>query len=319
MKSISTAINTTHCYRTFGLNLASSFPIPTLAPVAHQSPAPPDVTIRLGPVPTELDNAQITTNHYQVNPDTWLLNAETAAGARFLVKAGREIIVEQTDPNLANIFQLFVLGFCMGATLQQRGTLSLHGNTLARDHHSIMVAGVSGAGKSTLTLALLQQGYRLVADDLSPITLTPQNQPAVQPGYPRLKLWAETCQKFGIDSQKLTRIRPEIDKFSYPVTQQFCTELLPLKTIYLLLPEARDTVVIEPLTGIKKLQELQSHFYGARLPFTLAQKIWPNLLTQITTLAQQIRVCLVRRPIEGFQIDALTQQISQDSAPKTGN
>ena len=301
--------NISTCYCLFDLTMASTFPVPYLQHSTDFSETP-DVDICMGTVPTTLVDPVIRKMFYQLRENTWLMTAERIAGARFLVRDGCKIIVERVDSTHDDVLRLFLLGSCMGALLLQRQIVPLHGNALATEHGAIILAGATTAGKSTLTMALLQRGLRLLADDLSALKQLEGGIPLVQPGFPRLKLWADTCKQFGIDTDVLSRIRPELEKFHYPVQDTFCPQPMPLHSVYLLKPEPRDTPVIEPLTGVTKIKELQAQLY--KMVFTEAQQNWSWLFGRIADIARHTRICLVRRPKDGFCIDTLADLITAD-------
>jgi hypothetical protein len=103
----------------------------------------------------------------------------------------------------------FLLGSAVGALLIQRGMLVLHGNALEKNGQAIVCMGHSGAGKSTLAYALMQKGWRLLADDL--VAITPQG--CVLPGIPRIKLWHDATKSFGLDPDTLPPIRQGMHKY----------------------------------------------------------------------------------------------------------
>jgi len=103
----------------------------------------------------------------------------------------------------------FLLGSAVGALLIQRGMLVLHGNALEKDGRAIVCLGHSGDGKSTLAYALMQRGWRLLADDLVAITADGH----VLPGIPRIKLWHDAAKAFGLDPAALPPIRQGMHKY----------------------------------------------------------------------------------------------------------
>jgi hypothetical protein len=103
----------------------------------------------------------------------------------------------------------FLLGSAVGALLIQRGMLVLHGNALEKDGQAIVCLGHSGAGKSTLAYALMQQGWRLLADDLVAVN----GEGMVLPGIPRIKLWHDAAKAFGLDPASLPPIREGMNKY----------------------------------------------------------------------------------------------------------
>ena len=297
-----------HLYSAYNCIFASEFELPELISVSPS--AIPDVYIHRGPVPTGLNDLVVRKVFYQLRDNTWLLTAENLIGGRILVREGQEMLVEFLNTMDPFTLRLFLLGSCMGALLLQRGLIPLHGNTIATNRGAVMIAGASGAGKSTLTLALLQQGYCLLTDDLSPLAVK-DGTALVQPGFPRLKLWADTCRQFDIDLSTLAKIRPELDKFHYPV-DAFCSEPLPLHALYLLVPESIDEPILQPLTGIAKMKELQTQFY--KMIFAEVQPNWPWLFSHLSTIAHHTHICLVRRPKTGCAPEQLADLVTTDLA-----
>ncbi|NOZ06697.1 MAG: dephospho-CoA kinase [Chloroflexi bacterium] len=273
-----------------------------------------DVHIYEGAAPPALDSPNLRKIFYQANKNRWLMTAEHIAGARFLVREGREIVVERTSADHDDVLRLFLLGSCMGALLFQRGTVPLHGTAVATKRGAVVIAGGIGAGKSTLALTLHQRGYPILADDISAVNRRTDGTPVIESGFPRLKLWADTCRRFAIETDDLPRIRPELEKFHYPLKKgAFCAEPQPLRAVYLLSPTGSVTrPAFEPLTGVAKMKELQAQLY--KIPFREARQTWPRLFADVGALARHTRVCLVERPKNGFLLNELADLIEQDLA-----
>lgn len=49
--------------------------------------------------------------------------------------------------------------------------MQIHATTVCNEAGALMITGASGSGKSTLALGLLRRGWRLVADDVSVVSL----------------------------------------------------------------------------------------------------------------------------------------------------
>lgn len=64
--------------------------------------------------------------------------------------------------------------------LQRRSHFVFHCAGLARNGRAVLLAGPSGGGKSTLTLALLQAGYYLLADDMCVLTVEQNGSLSIQ-------------------------------------------------------------------------------------------------------------------------------------------
>ena len=157
----------------------------------------------------------------------------------FRIHNGEQIAWQRAHDSVSDQdLRTFLLGSAVGALLIQRGVLVLHGNALERDGQAIVCLGHSGSGKSTLAYALMQQGWRLLADDL--VAITPDGQ--VLPGIPRIKLWHDAAKAFGLDPDALPPIRQGMHKYlllgeAIERSGQPC----PLRALYLIRPQRQDS------------------------------------------------------------------------------
>ena len=154
--------------------------------------------------------------------------------ARFRICGGEHIAFEpwQGDGEEQDL-RTYLLGSAVGALLIQRGMLVLHGNALEREGQAIVCLGHSGAGKSTLAYALMQQGWGLLADDLVAIT----TEGLVLPGIPRIKLWLDALEAFGLDPQALQPISKGMNKYVLMGGNvRPARRPVPLRTLYLIAP-----------------------------------------------------------------------------------
>lgn len=73
-----------------------------------------------------------------------------------------------------------------------RGMIPFHASAVKIDDEAFLIGGHSGAGKSTFTAALVSQGAKLIADDLSVLRLTDDGQNfVVEPGRPAMRLFPD--------------------------------------------------------------------------------------------------------------------------------
>ena len=291
-------------YRAFGLTIGSELALPGLPTTDDE----PQVRIRRGVVPEWDGEATIQYG------DRLKIRGEECA-VRFkalpftsLIRNGN-LVQFEAAPGQDEMASLHVLGSCAGALLFQRGLVPLHGNSIATPFGAAMVAGRIGAGKSATTFAFLQRGYRLIADDISAVSFE-SSEPRVIPGFPRLKLWRSTLEFFGRDCAEFPRLRPDLDKFHYPVDESFCAEPQRLSAIYILQPGDSPGVAVRALSGIAKLQALRPHLYKVRFPDAIRN--WPPLLGKMCRLADSVRVNIVERPREGVTIEAVADAIEKD-------
>ena len=129
----------------------------------------PDLVVRLGSVPHDLEQAQEV--GVKLPDKRRSLSAEIDQVARYLVSGGCEITVEPHPAADAKDVRLFLLGSAMGALLHQRGVWPLHGSAVAIQHGAVLFVGAKGSGKSTLAGAFHQRGFQVLSDDVCAVTV----------------------------------------------------------------------------------------------------------------------------------------------------
>ena len=256
--------------------------------------------------PDGLDEGKQIGPYLWVSPQAlWLQVPEVA---RFLVQDGKEIFIDPV-PNIdEDSIRVFLLGSALGALLFQRGHLVLHGNGIQVDGKCLVCVGPSGAGKSTLAAAFRQRGYSLLADDVVPVDA----QCRAIPGFPRIKLWQDTADKLGIETQSLRRIRPDMEKFNFPLTEQDPLEPLPIRWVYILGSHQQPTIESTLIKGMRRFQPLYRNTYRVR--FLEGMALRPDHLKLCGQLASQIHLTRIIRPERGFELDQLVDYILADIA-----
>jgi hypothetical protein len=192
----------------------------------------PLVVVRLGQVAERLPNANASLDGLQVAGPVALL---TLPGiGRFHLNEGREIVVDPhpgvSDRNL----RLFLLGSVLGVLCHQRGLLPLHANAIVAGPGAAAFAGPSGAGKSTLAAEFQRRGFRLLADDVCMVDFDEYGAAVAWPGIPRLKLWADAANRFGLDCAELDRVSDDTAKYQVPADRYADVRPVPLRRLYLL-------------------------------------------------------------------------------------
>jgi HPr Serine kinase C-terminal domain len=218
-----------HTYRICGLSVASEIVLPGL--IAGEPDSIPQVTIRRGPVPEELPDAEVVGPTWQIAGKRFLLNVPNVA--RFIMRNGEQIVFAPESDASAEDVPIFILGTVFGILLHQREQIVLHASAVEVNGRAVLFCGPSGAGKSTLAAALVQRGYRLITDDLCAITLPLGGAPIVHPDGRQLKLWAEAIDKLKLEEARGQRVRRCLEKF-YVEPRDAAAEPLPLGAIYAL-------------------------------------------------------------------------------------
>lgn len=217
-------------YRVAGLSVASEIDLPGLIAAAPNG-STAQVTISRGSVAEDLPAPSSTGPTWQIAGNQFLLRIPGIA--RFLLNAGREIVVAaEHDAGDADI-AVFILGTVFGILLHQREQIVLHASAVRVGGKAVLFCGPSGAGKSTLAAALAQHGFPLVTDDLCTLALDQGAVPFVHPDGRQLKLWAQAINRLDLAGQRGARVRECLEKYYVDPAEAF-TEPLPLGAVYAL-------------------------------------------------------------------------------------
>lgn len=252
-----------HWFRAYQLLFAADFPIPEMMTADLVEPGRttiPDVVIATTDFPDELPDPLGSSAVHEVNAEALLLRVSGVG--RYLVRNGREILIDPDDAATEHDLRVYLLGTCVGALLHQRGFLVLHASGVATNEGIVLFAGASGAGKSTLLAELLRRGYDMVVDDVCAIRFDSADRPIVVPSYPRTRLWADAAARMAIDTAQLRRTRPSWDKFERQVTDQFSDREARLTHVFHLAgPHDSDELSLERLGPIESFRTLVDHTY----------------------------------------------------------
>lgn len=285
-------------YHFFGLNFESSLPLLDLPEAGGK----PDVIIKLGNVPDHIKNAKIKGNWYQAGPGEFILRVDNVAS--YYVCNGAEIMIAP-EPETSDLeILIFLMGSAMGALLHQRNILPLHASAIDIGGSGIIFLGPSGIGKSTIAAGFHQKGYAVLSDDVCATRASNGNVPAIIPGFPRLKLWADTLEKIEQDKKKLQRVRvaESFDKYFSPF-HKACMEPVPIKTVFLLNAADTDTFTISQLKGVKKIDLIMEQTYRPHFLEGMGDK--QKYFKQCAAIAVHSKIFKIVRPENGFRLNEL--------------
>jgi hypothetical protein len=299
-----------HGYTCYGLSLDSEFAMPDLgpeiAPAAHA-----DVTIRSGIVGPPPSGA--TTLPLGLWRDVDAIGLDVPDVARYVVRAGCEVVVDPAPGVDPRTVRLFLLGTVMGALMMQRGHLVLHGNAFRVGDACAVVVGRSGAGKSTLAAEFQRRGYDVFSDDVVPVDA----DGLALPGYPRIKLWDDALARLGVDNSGLERVDDAIAKFHVPITRT-CTDPLPLRWVYVLERHEGPDLQVSRVSGAETFGLLHEHTYRNELLH--GDSVLREHLDQCARLAGSARINRVTRPADRMTVDQTADAILRDiSDPEFGH
>ncbi len=297
-------------YSAFGLTWELPFLCPEmgneLPPLASTTA---DVTVCLGDVPGSLTGSIEAGPFQQVTPDTALF--QFPGTARYLVQHGNQITIAPETNASEHQVRLFLLGTAAALLLHQRSILPLHASGIQTPKGAILFSGHSGYGKSTLLAIFLERGYTMLTDDLAAIFLAENGRPHVYPGYPHLKLWADSAAKLNKSTVGLRRVRDELDKFSVPAKGSLeATSPQILHAIYVLTPSNGPDLRLEPLQDARKFNIFLDHTWQ-KLALKRMNRHAEHF-RQSVAIANQIRICRAYRPENPFLPHELADLLEAD-------
>jgi hypothetical protein len=291
-------------YKAFGLIIDSEIEIPEFLSALGE----PDVSICLGKVPEQLNDATFKGVRFEASPGQFLLKVDRIAD--FYAAEGKCITIQPKENVELGDIRLFLLGSAFGALIHQRGMLPMHGSSISIQGKAYIFSGISGAGKSTLAAGLLSRGYELLSDDISVVSLDEEGKPIVYAGYPGVKLWSDSLVKLGRDPEHYSRVRSKLNKHHVHVQEQFHAEAMPLGGVYILQTKNSDGIQLESIKGIEKFNALKNNTY--RLNFIKGLGNTESHFRHLTTLASSCKVKRITRSTKTFALNEILDIVEQD-------
>lgn len=275
-------------YTAYNLHIQSEICLPEL----EHGPPGSDVVIRRGLV-RQIDSMSSSAPHWSWADEEKVVLYWAQIGT-FLIRNGNEIVIDADLSANPERVRLFLLGAAIGTLLQQRGLVVLHASAAALNDGAVVFLGGKGWGKSTMAALLHTMGYDLVADDVIALDLA-QDQPAVLPSFPQIKLWPDVLALIGQTAESLPRLHPEFDKRDYRPREGFSANPIFLRRLYILGLHSKPA--IEPINGTQALLGLLPHWYCARFgPQVLRNLGFDTQFLQCTNLVKQAPIYQLKRP-----------------------
>jgi hypothetical protein len=281
-----------YTYFTYGLGIQSTLSLPELIPSTLDVP---DISIQLGKVEQEAPQTDEEGSYFHLSDDESFLFWETAG--KFLVREGKEIVVDPAPGVPEKIIRLPLLGTVLAAAIQQRGFLGLHASAVDIGGRAVAFVGYRGRGKSTMAAALVARGHKLIADDLVVLdALGTEDIPLVRPGFPQLKLFPEAAAaSFGDDPSKLPALIAGFEKRARHVPGTFSTRPVPLNAIFFL--ETGPSIAVERMPVQEAVLNFIRHSYTIRVFRDCLDRPGEfSNLRQCAALADRVSTCRLVRP-----------------------
>ncbi len=222
---------------------------------------------------------------------------------------GNKIIVEPEQGAKDSAIQLYLLGSAFGFLMHQRGSFPLHGSTVDLGSSCLTLVGHSGAGKSSLASGFVENGFKLLTDDVSRIDLCDGIR-CVFPSYPSQKIWQDVVTRMGIDYNPENRIINRLDKFYVNNRERFSQQVRPLKAVIEITPAEVAKPLLVRLEKREVLNSLIAHSYRQEMMGNHTDL--KSHLQFCSELAMAVPVYRLLRPLEGFTVKAQIQAIDDE-------
>lgn len=252
-----------YAYRLAALKIESDLELPDLSLWDGPAASEPDIAIRLGKVPPQLQSPDRVEAIFQTRGrDEYLLTLQGTG--RILIRNGREVIVD-TESGADPINTLALLTGPIQAVLwHQRGLLPLHANAVVIGGRAVALAGTSAAGKSALAATLAQDGHEILADDICVLDLDGKTARAmVLPGVALVRLWRDTIEQLSIPVDGLPSALSGREKF-FVDCWSACRAPRELAAVIVLVRQSSVALRIERLSGIAALGALRDMVHMRR-------------------------------------------------------
>ncbi len=290
-------------YQTHGLTIESDLKLPMCNPLLN--PQLIDVKICLGEVFTDgLVDPVDSGRFFQAKPNLLWLGVPDVV--RLIVTNGNKITYAPDPTADLESVALFTMGTGLGALLHQRGALALHAGAVSHQGGAVVLMGASGVGKSTTVTGLMRRGYQILTDDICAI----EENGCVQIGHSYVKLWGGTASQLNIRQDKIKKIRPQVEKYAYPVADQLSASSIPLKKVFILESWNKDYFDIQQLSGSSIYVHASSYVYRWRCLRGLGLEA--QNLKLFGTLLGGLEVTKITRPFGKFMLTELLDLIEQE-------
>jgi len=256
-----------------------------------------EIAVQYGQVPENLPSGLIFPDA-QVRGEEMLLDIPEVA--RFLVRGGRQIIIEPAPGADEGDISAWLLGTVFAALCHQRGIVPLHGSAIDIADGCAVFVGASGAGKSTLAAALAARGHQVISDDVCFLRRDDSGNIKVWPGIGRIRLWPDALEALGYDDSAVKRELRGYNKFLVPVkTPEHPSVPRRLRGVYQLEPAAQgEAPNITRLSGAATIELLMPNVYRLTLAEYMGGK--PAVFGLCTAIANEVPVYRFRREV-GFE------------------
>lgn len=294
-----------YSYYAHGLLIQSEIELPELPPADPILEGGDEVRVEVGETPVFLEGFAFPESPLQITPGKVLFRLKEVAN--LYIQQGKTITIQPVEGGQVEVYRQYVMGYGLGAILQQRSWLVLHGSSGLTFRGAVVFVGESGAGKSTTAAAFQRRGYPLLTDDLCHVDFDAQGRAQVYPGSVQVKLFADSAGALSQDLHGGLRLPVYEDKYSFPARRPALMEPVPLYAVCeLRLGEGQD-YDLQAVQERKLFRILLENTYGRRILRFGGDR--PLHFEQIARVASQARGWRIARPGGNFRLDELMEAL----------
>jgi len=286
-------------YRLGGLRVASDFPLFGLQVCPNETETHCDVVLRYAPIPERFASATAKVCNGRIqhsgkyNGKEVLL--EFPAVGRFLLRAGKEILMDLAPSSDEDEVRAYLLGAVFGALCHQRGITPLHASAIDVAGGCVAFIGDSGSGKSTLAATLTRRGHDILTDDVCFLQLGTEGDVRVWPGISRIRLWDDARTALGFNGPGVEREIYGYNKYFIPVAPpRDPIQSRPLRRVYQLHRISNGAPKVTRLQGAAALEVLMQNIYASRITARLGSR--PHAFIACAAAARDVPVFRFSRP-----------------------
>jgi hypothetical protein len=313
----------TYTYRAFGVDFTSDHPLTTFLQVPE---GPPRLAVRftVGPLLLSSEAKRVTESDETLHdgrPEFGFFRLENAEVLRVtdawdLVVTDDSIEVRVLRPALLHAAELFLFSTGFVYWLERRGTPVLHAAAVEIEGAAIIFLASKGTGKSSLAVTFMENGYRLVSDDL--VAIDPDaGSFSVRPSYPQVRLWPDQADRLlgaALEAAPVhastTKLRLRIDE---PPGRRYCSVSAPLRAIFLLQRSNTSadggTPLFQALAPAETLKHLLAHSFEG--PLLTAADLELSRFQMLSAVARRVPMTLLQVPDDCAALPAVVAQVAE--------
>lgn len=244
-------------YRAYGLSIVSEIEIDAFQEIDQLKESQLDLSI---------EQARLDFKGFTFKDD-FVIREHTDNGFLYVIKDVVAFLITANHmrvyPMVKNpkVWQSFLVGGAMSIVLNKRDYFLLHGSAIESQNLAYLFLGLSGVGKSSVATALEQRGYRIITDDVCPLSKQ-DNALYINPGTQQARLLKDTVEELGI--KKTTELdHPNVQpKFGYHFVPHKARKTKIQRIIELRIDESLDAeITVEYIESFEKIKLLKENIY----------------------------------------------------------